>query len=70
MVSARLREEQRRLEPPYFALSFDQHADKQIKNPISVTMGHFETMEHISQFGRPLYVLSPKLRGQLLTRLR
>ena len=33
-------------------------------------MGHFETMEHISQYGRPLYVLSPKLQGQLLTRLR
>ncbi|KAF8343175.1 uncharacterized protein EI90DRAFT_3115693 [Cantharellus anzutake] len=55
MVSARLREEQRRLEPPFFALGFDQYAREQAKTPTLVKMGQFETMEHISQYGRPLW---------------
>ncbi len=53
----------------YFALGFDQYAGEQAGNPTLVNMGHFETMEHISQYGRPLYVLSPESQAQLPTRL-
>ncbi|KAF8331025.1 uncharacterized protein EI90DRAFT_2996148 [Cantharellus anzutake] len=51
----RIREKRRRLEPPYFALGFDQHASEQAENSTPVKMGHFETLEHISQYGRPMW---------------
>ncbi|KAF8329739.1 uncharacterized protein EI90DRAFT_1339440 [Cantharellus anzutake] len=66
MISARLREETLL---PYFALDFDQQAIKNTNAPGPVKMSDFETIEHLAQYGRPLYVLSSKTWGRLPTRL-
>ncbi|KAF8331451.1 uncharacterized protein EI90DRAFT_3057981 [Cantharellus anzutake] len=67
MVSARLREEQLRLDPPYFALGFDQYASEHAKSLTPAKIGYFETMEHISQYGRPLWrAMLPKKGNELV----
>jgi hypothetical protein len=47
------------LVPPYIALGFDHHlttrSDREVKN---ARMGDFQTIEHLSQFGRPMYAVS------------
>ena len=45
-----------RLLPPYIDLGFDQRAIAKSKAPVTVRMGDMETIEFLSQYGRPMYV--------------
>ena len=56
-LSLKLRKELRRLVPPYIALDFDQHAILRNGTETDFRMGTFETVEHLAQYGRPLYVV-------------
>ncbi|KIL57071.1 hypothetical protein M378DRAFT_16508 [Amanita muscaria Koide BX008] len=53
--SLRLRDEIVQLLPPYVALGFDQHQIYKEKKEIIATMDHFQTIEHLAQYGRPLW---------------
>ncbi|KAK2464125.1 hypothetical protein APHAL10511_003873 [Amanita phalloides] len=55
--SLRLKEELAILPKPYFDLGFDQQAIDMAwrKKPVSVSMGDMQTIEFISQYGRPLW---------------
>jgi len=54
--SLKLRMELARLVPPYIALGFDQHAIARHQTASDFCMGTFETIQHLAQYGRPLYV--------------
>lgn len=54
--SLKLRKEISRLVPPYIALDFDQRAISRNGPVKDIRMGAFETVEHLAQYGRPLYV--------------
>jgi hypothetical protein len=47
------------LVPPYIALGFDHNlttqSDREVKN---ARMGDFQTIEYLSQFGRPMCAVS------------
>ncbi|KAF8321931.1 uncharacterized protein EI90DRAFT_3078526 [Cantharellus anzutake] len=67
MISARLRKEVRRLEPPYFALDFDQYAIEEAKTSKISTIGHLGTLHHLAQYGRPLWrAMSPEVGDGLV----
>ena len=53
--SYRLKQEVARLPTPYIDLGFDQRAIAKSR-AVSVRMGDMETIEFLSQYGRPLYV--------------
>ncbi|KIL60391.1 hypothetical protein M378DRAFT_26527 [Amanita muscaria Koide BX008] len=53
--SLRLRDEIVELLPPYIGLGFDQHEIYKEKKEIITTMDHFQTIEHLAQYGRPLW---------------
>ena len=56
VLSLRLRAELTQLLPPYIDLGFDQRAIAKGGAAISVRMGKMQTIEFISQYGRPMYV--------------
>lgn len=56
--SLRLKTEIMNLLPPYIALGFDQNAIVGNQTPKHVTVAQLQTLEHLSQYGRPLYVVS------------
>jgi hypothetical protein len=56
--SLRLRSEIACLLAPYIALGFDQNAIAESQAPTCVTVAQLQTLEHLSQYGRPLYVVS------------
>ena len=55
VLSFRLKQEVARLIAPYFDLGFDQQA-RANSGVVSELMGRMETIEFISQYGRPMYV--------------
>ena len=55
-----------RLLPPYVALGFDQRMVARNRAPVTARMGDFQTIEHLSQYGRPLYAALVHQR-QMLT---
>ena len=55
VLSLRLRQELTRLSMPYIDLGFDQRAIAK-SGAVSVRMGDMETIEFISQYGRPMCV--------------
>lgn len=58
VLSLRLKSEIKCLLPPYIALGFDQNAIVGNQTPKHVTVAQLQTLEHLSQYGRPLYVVS------------
>ena len=54
--SLQLKGELNRLLPPYIDLGFDQQAIARSEEPVRLRMGDMETIEFISQYGRPMYV--------------
>lgn len=52
--SLKLRHELRRLVPPYISLDFDLHAMQGDRTAVDVEMHQFETMEHLTRYGRPM----------------
>jgi hypothetical protein len=56
VLSLRLKEELSKLAPPYIALDFDQHVIAQDRTADDIRVVEFETFEHLSKYGRPLYV--------------
>ena len=55
VISFRLKEEVARLPTPYIDVGFDQRAIAKSR-AVSVRMGDMETIEFLSQYGRPMYV--------------
>jgi len=51
-----------RLLPPYVALGFDHHAIANAQEPRAVTMGELQSIKHLAQYGRPLWVGSCRLK--------
>jgi len=64
--SLRLKLELARLLPPYIALGFDQRMIAKNRATVTVSMGDLRTIEHLAQYGRPLYVVLVGQR-QMLT---
>jgi hypothetical protein len=62
-LSLKLRKELSRLVPPYIALDFDQHAIARKQTATNFRVGAFQAIEHLAQYGRPLYVsfLGPRV---------
>jgi hypothetical protein len=58
VISLRLKTEIMSLLPPYIALGFDQNAIAGNQTPKHVTVAQLQTLEHLSQYGRPLYMVS------------
>ncbi len=56
VLSLRLKSELNRLLPPYIDLGFDQRVIAASGEHVSVSMGDMQTIEFISQYGRPMYV--------------
>ena len=52
--------------PPYVALGFDHKMVGKKREQVVSTMGTLRSIEHLSQYGRPLYVVFVRQR-QLLT---
>jgi hypothetical protein len=44
--------------PPFIALDFDQHVIAKKRTVVNLQVGDFETIEHLAQYGRPLYALA------------
>jgi len=61
VLSLKLRNELRRLVPPYIALDFDQHVINSSQSALDVPVSQLDTIEHLARYGRPLYafLLSP-----------
>ena len=66
VVPLRLKLEVVRLLPPYVALGFDQRMIARSRAEKVALMGEFQIIEHLSQYGRPLYVALIR-QGRLLT---
>ncbi len=62
MLSLRLRGEIEQLLEPYIALGFDQNVIYENKALVTVTMGYLQSIEHLSRYGRPMYVNSRAVR--------
>lgn len=60
--SLRLRQELERLLEPYIALGFDQNVICENRPLVTVTMGYLQSVEHLSRYGRPMYVNSRAVR--------
>ena len=54
--SLRLKSETKQSLQPYINLDFDQRAIAKSKAYVDVRMGDMQTIEFISQYGRPMYV--------------
>jgi hypothetical protein len=59
VLSLRLRKEVERLLAPYIALGFDQNVTSENRSQVTVRMGYLQSIEHLSRYGRPMYVNSP-----------
>ncbi|KAM6495125.1 hypothetical protein JOM56_009748 [Amanita muscaria] len=58
--SFRLVTEIAQLLPPYITLGFDQYHVHKEEKEITARMGDFQTIEHLAQYGRPLWSASVK----------
>lgn len=58
VLSLRLKDELKRLLPPYIALDFDQNMTAESQEPHCVTVEELQTLRHLARYGRPLCVVS------------
>ena len=58
VLSLRLRMELECLLEPYLALGFDQNMICEKRPLVTVTMGYLQSIEHLSRYGRPMYINS------------
>ena len=58
VLSLRLRLEIERLMEPYIALGYDQNVICENRALVTATMGYLRSIEHVSRYGRPMYVNS------------
>ena len=62
-LSLKLRQELSRLVPPYIALDFDQQVITRDQTQADIRIRDFQSIQHLAQYGRPLYAVPYVLRG-------